>query len=102
MDVLATFRSCELFTGLSDEELQEIAAIASEGAYEEGDLIIAEDELAQRLFILSAGRVQVHVRLRSEVEPGGEMTIEEVEPGSIFGWSSMVKQRRFTASVEAL
>jgi len=87
---------------LSDEEIQEIAAIAREDAYEEGDLIIAEDELAQRLFILSAGRVQVHVRLRSEVEPEGEMTIEEVEPGSFFGWSSMVKQRRFTASVEAL
>ncbi len=102
MDVLETLRSCELFTGLSDEELQEIAAIAREGAYEGGDLIIAEDELAQRLFVLSDGRVQVHIRLRSEVEPEGEVTIEEVEPGSFFGWSSMVKQRRFTASVKAL
>jgi CRP-like cAMP-binding protein len=30
------------------------------------------------------------------------MTIEEVEPGRIFGWSSLVKQRRFTASARAL
>jgi CRP/FNR family cyclic AMP-dependent transcriptional regulator len=30
------------------------------------------------------------------------MTIEEVQPGRIFGWSSLVKQRRFTASARAL
>jgi CRP/FNR family cyclic AMP-dependent transcriptional regulator len=102
MTALAALHSCELFTGLSGEELQEIAAIAREDAYEEGDLIVAEDELAERLFILAKGRVQVHVRLRSTVEPDGETIIEEVEPGRIFGWSSMVKQRRFTASAKAL
>jgi CRP/FNR family cyclic AMP-dependent transcriptional regulator len=102
MKTLEALHSCELFTGLSGDELQEIAAIAREDAYEEGDLILAEDQLAGQLFILSEGRVQVHVRLRSAVEPEGEMTIEEVEPGRIFGWSSMVKQRRFTASVKAL
>jgi CRP/FNR family cyclic AMP-dependent transcriptional regulator len=102
MSPLETLHSCELFTGLSSEEIQEIAAIAREDAYEEGDLILAEDELARRLFILSDGRVQVHTRLRSAVGPEGEVIIEEVEPGSIFGWSSMVKQQRFTASVKAL
>jgi CRP/FNR family transcriptional regulator len=102
MNALEALNSCELFTGLSGEELQEIAAIARESAYEEGDLILAEDELAKELFILCEGRVQVHIRLRSPVEPDGETIIEEVEPGRIFGWSSMVKQRRFTASVKAL
>jgi CRP/FNR family cyclic AMP-dependent transcriptional regulator len=102
MDALEALNSCELFTGLSGEELQEIAAIARETTYEEGDLILAEDELAEQLFILCEGRVQVHARLRSSVEPDGETIIEEVEPGRIFGWSSMVKQRRFTASVKAL
>ncbi len=102
MNALEALNSCELFNGLSDEELREIAAIARECAYEGGDLILAEDELAKELFILCEGRVQVHVRLRSPVEPDGETIIEEVEPGRIFGWSSMVKQRRFTASVKAL
>lgn len=102
MNALEALNSCELFNGLSGEELQEIAAIAREGAYEEGELVIAEDELAKHLFILCEGRVQVHTRLRSAVGPEGEVTIEEVEPGRIFGWSSMVKQRRFTASVKAL
>jgi CRP/FNR family cyclic AMP-dependent transcriptional regulator len=95
-------RCCELFPGLSDEELARIAGIACEEAYQPGDLICAEQDVANRLFILQEGRVQVRVRLRSALQPGGEATIEEVEPGRIFGWSSLVKQRRFTASARAL
>ena len=97
-----TLCPCELFVGLNREELVQIAAIASEEEYQPGELICAERELADRLFILCEGRVQVHVQLRSPLEADGEMTIEEVEPGRIFGWSSMVKQRRFTASARAL
>jgi len=94
--------SCELFAGLDAEELAQIAAIAGQETYQAGDLICAEREVADRLFILCEGRVEVRVRLHSSFESGGEMTIEEVEPGCVFGWSSLVKQRRFTASARAL
>ncbi len=93
---------CELFPDLSDEELADVAAIARRETHQAGDLIFAERELADRLFILETGRVRVHIQLRSGLEPGGEVVIEEVEPGRIFGWSSLVKQRRFTASARAL
>jgi CRP/FNR family cyclic AMP-dependent transcriptional regulator len=96
-----TLRCCELFPGLSDAELAQIAAIAHEAAYVPGDQICAEREVANRLFILQKGRVQLQIRLRPGLEPGGEATIEVVEPGRIFGWSSLVKQRRFTASARA-
>jgi CRP/FNR family cyclic AMP-dependent transcriptional regulator len=94
--------SCELFAGLSNKELEQIAALAGEETYGAGELICAEREQADYLFILCEGRVQLHVRLRSLVEPDGELVIEEVEPGQVFGWSSLVKQRQFTASVRAL
>jgi CRP-like cAMP-binding protein len=42
------------------------------------------------------------MHLRSDLEPNGDVTIEEVTPGQIFGWSALVRQRRFTASVRAL
>ena len=96
------FRHCELLVGLDDQELAEIAAIAFKETYAAGDLICAEQELASQLFILCQGRVQLHIRLHSSLEPSGEITIEEVEPGRIFGWSSLVKQKRFTASARAL
>ena len=93
---------CELFVDLNEEGLEQIAAIATKEIYEAGELICVEREQADRLFILCQGRVQVHIQLRSPLEQDGEMTIEEVEPGRIFGWSSLVRQRRFTASVRAL
>ena len=99
---IEALRSCELFTGLNDEELAQIAAIASEESYQADEIIVAEQELADRLFILQTGRVQVHISLRSVLEPAREATIEEVRPGHIFGWSSLVKQQRFTASARAL
>lgn len=102
MVTIEDLRRCELFPELSDEELAQIATIAQEQIYRAGELICAEQEVADRLFILQQGRVQLHVRLDSNLEPNGEATIEEVEPGRIFGWSSLVKQRRFTASARAL
>jgi CRP/FNR family cyclic AMP-dependent transcriptional regulator len=94
--------NCELFTGLDNLELEQITAVAEKETYGAGDLICIERELADRLFILCQGSVQVHIQLRSPLEPDGEMIIEEVEPGRIFGWSSLVKQQRFTASARAL
>ncbi len=102
MSTADVLRPCELFMGLDAEELEEIASIAREERYEAGEIICAEHEVAERLFILCDGRVEVTVSLDSPLEPGGEVTIQEVEPGRVFGWSSMVKQRRFTASVRAL
>ncbi|MCL7451428.1 MAG: cyclic nucleotide-binding domain-containing protein [Anaerolineae bacterium] len=99
---LDALRHCELFADLSDKELGQLAAIVCEERHEPGSLICAERELADRLFVLSRGRVQLQIRLRGHLEPAGEATIEEVEPGRIFGWSSLVKQRRFTASARAL
>ena len=94
--------ACELFTNLSHEELAQIANIAQKKQYEEGDLLCVERKLADRLFILCQGRVRVHIQLHSPLEQDGEMTIEEVKPGRVFGWSSLVRQQRFTASARAL
>jgi CRP/FNR family transcriptional regulator, cyclic AMP receptor protein len=95
-------RSCELFTGLSDEALEQIAALAVEEAYQAGQEIFAEQQPADRLFILLCGRVQVHIHLGSSLRPDRELTVDEVEPGRIIGWSSLVRQQRFTASARAL
>lgn len=102
MIALEALTPCDLFAGLTGEELAEIAAITHEQSYEAGDLVCAEQEQAEALYILAEGCVQLHVRLRSPLEADGETTIDEVQPGRVFGWSSLVKQRRFTASARAL
>ena len=81
MVTIEALQPCELFAGLDEKELEQIAAIAREETYQAGDLICAERQIADRLFILQSGRVQVHIRLRTSHELEGEATIEEMEPG---------------------
>ncbi|HSJ55719.1 MAG TPA: cyclic nucleotide-binding domain-containing protein [Anaerolineae bacterium] len=95
-------RSCELFSRLSDPELSEIATIATTETYDAEDVICSEQEVAGRIFILQDGCVQVHFKMRSSLQADSDVTIEEVEPGRIFGWSSLVRQRQFTASARAV
>jgi len=91
-------RRCELFSELEDDELALIVPLCHEERYSVGDTIIEADEPALRLFILQEGRVQLRIRLRSGVELSGDVTLEDLEPGQIFGWSSLVRQERFTAT----
>jgi CRP/FNR family cyclic AMP-dependent transcriptional regulator len=102
MVTVEALHCCELFNGLCDEELEQIAEFAGVETYQPDEIICGEREVADRLFILQTGRVRVRAHLHSALEPGGEATIDEVEPGRIFGWSSLVKQRRFTASARAV
>ncbi|MBN1658248.1 MAG: cyclic nucleotide-binding domain-containing protein [Anaerolineae bacterium] len=95
-------RSCELFSSLSDSELIEISALATSETYDAGQVICSEQEVAGRLFILQEGCVQLHINVRSSVQSDETVTMQEVEPGRIFGWSSLVRQRQFTASARAV
>jgi len=95
-------RRCELFTELKDEELGLIAPLCRERVYEAGEIICAEQDGAEELYILQEGRIALYMRLRSTMEPDGEVSVEEAEPGRVFGWTALVKQERFTATVRAL
>jgi len=99
---IESLRTSELFAGLTDEELALVAAKAAEETYQAGDEICSERGVADRLFILQCGRVEVCIHLRSSASPDCCVTVEEMERGRIFGWSSLVKQRRFTASARAI
>jgi CRP-like cAMP-binding protein len=95
-------KKCELFADLNDEELDKIAQICCEEIHEPQEVIFGECDIAEKIYILQEGRVAVQMHLRSDLEPNGDITIQEVSPGRIFGWSALVRQRRFTASVRAL
>jgi len=95
-------KQCELFADLNDEELGKVAQICCEETYKPQEVIFGECDIAEKIYILQEGRVAVQMHLRSDLEPDGDVTIQEVTPGRIFGWSALVRQRRFTASVRAL
>jgi CRP/FNR family cyclic AMP-dependent transcriptional regulator len=99
---IEALRDCELFGELNDAELSEIAALAREESYPAGAIIFTEAEPADNLCILQEGRVAMQIQLRSMTQMSGEVTVEVVKPGRIFGWSALVKQRRLTATAQCL
>jgi CRP/FNR family transcriptional regulator len=99
---IEALRGCELFGELNDAELGEMAALCREESYPAGATIFTEAEMAEDIYILQEGRVILQIQLHSMTQVSGDVTIEEVEPGHIFGWSALVKQRRLTASAQCL
>lgn len=99
---IEALRGCELFGELSDAELGEVVALCRDKSYPAGATIFTEAEMAEDIYILQQGRVALQVQLRSMAQVSGDVTIEEVEPGHVFGWSALVKQRRLTASARCL
>jgi CRP/FNR family transcriptional regulator len=99
---IEALQDCELFGELNDAELGEIAALCREESYPAGAIVFTEAETAEDLYILQEGKVALQIQLRSMAQISGDVTIEEVEPGRVFGWSALVKQRRLTASARCL
>ena len=102
MGSIEALRDCELFGELNDAELDEIAALAREESHPAGAIIFTEAEAADDFYILQEGRVALQIQLRSMAQISGDVTIEVVEPGRIFGWSALVKQHRLTATARCL
>lgn len=86
-------RETDLFKGMNFKELQIIAGVCSEANYAKGSVLFRQNDPAKSLFILEEGAVDLIV------QNGGTLTYAITEPGEVFGWSSMLENGRYTASV---
>lgn len=89
--------STEIFKGLSQEQLEEIARLCEEVIFNHGDRVLAEGERADYLFILEEGGVDLRFELPYR-ETSKEMTVTTIEPGECFGWSALVRPYKATLS----
>jgi len=65
--IAAVLHKCEVFEGLSDQELKSIAGLARIEKFKAGDIIYAQGSIGTKLYVLSEGKV----RLERKVEIGG-------------------------------
>jgi CRP/FNR family transcriptional regulator, cyclic AMP receptor protein len=88
------------FGGLKDDELAAIAMIAEECAFPDGERIFREGERAERLYILTAGNVDLVYEIH---RPGGVDTsyVGSINTGEPFGISAFVEPYVFTATGQA-
>ena len=88
----------DLFKGLSESLLAQIAAISEEASVKQGEFIFREGEKADKLHFLLNGSVALRVKLTSRPE---SVTVSFVSmPYQSFGWSGIVAPNHYTSSAE--
>jgi len=82
-----------IFQGLNDRELEQIVTIAKEESYEGGVRIFEEKAQATDLYLVLEGEVDIKVKGADDER----ITIAQVMPGEILGWSAIVEPNMRTA-----
>ncbi len=98
MDLLELLREVELFDGLTDEDLREVARLCRSEKHARGDLLSAADRTEGELFVVAEGFVEV---LPGE-EEGGPKTVVDLGPGQTFGETALVNPAARPRAVRAV
>ena len=98
MDLIKIFRGVELFEGLTDSELNEIAAISQRRRFKSGDLLTIEGQPGEDLYILISGAVEVIV----ETHKGSPKVIVNLGSGQLIGEMSLVDRGARSATVRVI
>ncbi|HRQ39330.1 MAG TPA: cyclic nucleotide-binding domain-containing protein [Chloroflexota bacterium] len=74
-ETIVLLKKTPLFTSLSDERLQEIAATGQEVTFQPGDDLIRQDALTDYLYVLLDGRVAIEIENVSKIGERGARSI---------------------------
>lgn len=97
-DIVASVKPLVTFRFLSEPELRSLAAKAELLACEEGETVVAEGELSPYFYGILEGTLGIG--LTSEEK--GEVYVNSLGPGDVFGEAGMFLQVKRTATVRAL
>jgi len=81
-----------IFKGLKDYELEQVAKISHEEVLEGDTRIFAENALADKLYIVLEGEVEIRIT------GCGEIVVDTVKNNEIFGWSALTEPYSLTAA----
>jgi CRP/FNR family transcriptional regulator, cyclic AMP receptor protein len=95
LDVPLRLASVPLFDGLSPGDLRLLAAGMVVLPTPSGETVLAQGELSDNLFVISAGSVEVSVRTGS----ASSVVVARLGPGEFFGEISLLSSQACTASV---
>jgi CRP/FNR family cyclic AMP-dependent transcriptional regulator len=91
-------RQVSLFAGISDTELQALAALTRDRAYPKGSVIVFADEPGDCMYVVASGAVKVVLI----AEDGREVILSVLGPRSHFGEMALLDEERRSAHVIAL
>jgi len=92
----------ELFKGLSDEDLEKVAALGREEVCGAGTVIFTEGSVAEDFYILNEGKVALDMSLTPTPGVGRRVTVDTMINGQSFGWSAVGGTPVYTMSARCV
>ena len=93
-----TLRKNRLFSGVSEEDMQEILPLFEERECKEDEHIFLEGEKSDKLYLACQGRVKI-VKHTAE---GKDVILEIISPPDVFGGVAVLDGRAYPASAQAM
>jgi CRP-like cAMP-binding protein len=96
-----TLKRCDVFLGLSDDDLRKIATLPScrEKTFEAGEIIFRAGSKAEELYVLNEGEINLMIETSpSPPQPQKQMVVNIVTQGCICSWSALVAPYILTLS----
>jgi CRP-like cAMP-binding protein len=91
-----SLEQCDLFQGMSERGLAQVAAIAVAEFHPQGTILFRVNDAANHLYILGEGQVRLTWGRR------GLMARLLTSPGEAFGWASVAGHETYTATAECV
>jgi CRP-like cAMP-binding protein len=95
-DTITLLRRVPVFSTLSAEELERVAAVVMARRFEPGEVVFKEGDQGSTCYIVRSGRA----RAIREHPDGRSITLAHFGPGDIFGEMAMLDGERRSATVE--
>lgn len=88
----------ELFANAPPEDVQRVLAVARRRRFDRGEVVFHQDDLAESLHLVTAGRFSITRRTAL----GEEALLSIRQPGEAFGELALISEERRSATVSAL
>lgn len=98
MVAIELLRKASLFEGLTDDQLAQVAKIASQVDIQPNQIVFAENDRATNLYVVVSGRVALLI----DIGGGKQTMVDTISPGETFGWSAVVPPHTMTASAKTV
>ncbi len=98
-----TLRRFPIFGIFTDTQLKQLAMITNQLSLEEGIILFNQNEKADALFFLIDGNIDLFQSVQEETRPEKkkEYLVGEVNPGELFGISTVIEPNIFSAGAKA-
>src|ERR1035441_4522459 len=83
--LVSVLRAHAFTSGLSDSQVEALAALAAEVTFEENEVVLESGERSTSFYLLVEGSVAVELRT-----PRFAVCVQAVGPGQVFGWSALL------------